>query len=239
MASAERIAARLRRHPPQSLGADLDARGWARIPGLLRPGECARCAALWQRPETFRSRVEMERHRFGVGEYRYFASPLPPLVAALRECLYPLLRPIASEWSRRLRADADWPASLAGWLARCHEAGQTQPTPLLLRYLAGGHNRLHQDRYGALAFPLQLTVLLSTPGEDFEGGEFLLAEQRPRQQSRASVVPLARGDAVVFPNAERPVEGARGWIRAQHRHGVSEVTAGERFALGVIFHDAR
>ncbi len=181
----------------------------------------------------------MARHRFGEGEYRYFGRPLPPLVETLRRTLYARLAPIANRMMEALSRPERYPPSLRAFLARCREAGQTRPTPLLLRYEAGGTNRLHQDLYGALAFPLQVTVLLSRPGRDFEGGEFLLLESRPRQQSLGEAIALAQGELVLFPVRERPVPGARATLRAAVRHGVSRVRSGERFALGVIFHDAR
>lgn len=216
----------------------LDERGFATLPGLLAPAECRALAALYDDDAPFRSRVVMQRHGFGSGEYRYFAYPLPPLVEALRVDLYARLAPVANAWCERLGAPADFPATLAEQLARCHGAGQTRPTPLLLRYGSGDYNRLHQDLYGPLVFPLQVTVLLSEPGTDFEGGEFLLVEQRPRMQSLGEVVPLRQGDAVVFAVNERPAAGARGFHRVRMRHGVSTLRAGRRFALGMIFHDA-
>jgi uncharacterized protein len=218
--------------------AGLDAQGWAVLPGLLRPEECAAAAALWAEEARFRSRVIMARHGFGRGEYRYFGYPLPATVAALRTALYPPLAETANRWSGRLGAEASFPPAHADYLARCRAAGQARPTPLLLRYGPGDYNCLHQDVYGAHLFPLQAAILLSRPGEDYEGGEFLLTEQRPRRQSRGTVVPLAQGDAVVFAVRERPVMGSRGWYRTNMRHGVSTVRSGERFTLGLIFHDA-
>ena len=180
----------------------------------------------------------MARHGFGSGEYQYFARPLPPVVGALREAVYPRLVPVANRWHEAMGIGRSFPPSLEGFLDRCHEAGQTRPTPLLLRYREGDHNCLHQDLYGELAFPLQLAVLLSEPGRDFTGGEFLLVEQRPRRQSRPEVVPLAQGQGVIFAVSQRPVAGTRGSYRVTMRHGVSRVRSGERFCLGVIFHDA-
>jgi len=238
-AAGERIRHRLTRHDWPELARELDAWGYARVPGLLTAGECAELAALWDRHARFRSSVDMERHRFGAGAYRYFARPLPALVQALRTQLYARLAPLANRWQERLGAPERFPPRLGAFLERCAAAGQARPTPLLLRYTAGGYNCLHQDRYGALAFPLQATVLLSRPEADFRGGEFLLTEQRPRMQSRGFAVPLARGEAVLFANAERPVRGARGDYRVQVRHGVSRLLAGRRLALGIIFHDAR
>ena len=223
----------------RALEASLGERGFARVPALLGGDECAALAALWSDPTRFRSRVDMERHRFGVGAYQYFAAPLPPLVRALRVAVYRRLAPIANRWAGALGEPTRYPPSLAGFLARCHAAGQTRPTPLLLRYEAGGYNCLHQDLYGELAFPLQLTVFLSRPGVDYEGGPFLLVEQRPRMQSRAEVVVGGQGDMVVFPVGAHPVAGARGVYRATMRHGVARIEQGERFALGIIFHDAR
>ncbi len=181
----------------------------------------------------------MSRQRYGRGEYRYFAYPLPRLVAALRSRLYPPLAEIANRWNEALRIESRYPAGHGAYLERCHRAGQTRPTPLMLRYVEGDYNRLHQDLYGEHVFPIQATVLLSEPGRDFEGGEFLLTEQRPRMQSRAEVVPLGQGDGVLFPVRHRPVRGARGFHRANLRHGVSRIRTGRRFALGIIFHDAR
>jgi hypothetical protein len=220
------------------LGETIDADGFATLPAVLTAAECAELVALYDDRSRFRSRIVMERHGYGLGEYQYFADPLPPLVAALRTALYRRLAPLANAWASRLGAAADYPPTSEEFLARCHAAGQTKPTPLLLRYEAGGFNCLHQDRYGELAFPLQATVLLSRPGADFAGGEFLLVEQRPRAQSRGMVVGLAQGDLVLFPNALRPVTGVRGSYRVNMRHGVSRVTAGRRWTLGVILHDA-
>ena len=205
---------------------------------MLDVAECAALRALWADERRFRSRIDMARFRFGLGEYRYFSSPLPPLVASLRAELYRRFAPIANEWTMRLGTPERYPARLTQYLAHCAERGQRRPTPLLLRYTAGGYNCLHQDLYGALAFPLQFTCVLSELGEDYTGGEILLVEQRPRAQSRGEVVVLGRGDAVVFPNRHRPVAGARGWYRVTVRHGVSTIRSGERMSLGVIFHDA-
>jgi hypothetical protein len=222
----------------EALERELDAAGHAVIQALLRPAECAALAGLYDDDGRFRSRVVMERHRYGRGEYRYFAAPLPAAVQALREAFYPLLAPLANRWHAALGLAARFPAAHADFLARCHAAGQTRPTPLLLRYGPGDYNCLHQDLYGEHVFPLQLTLLLSRPGGDFEGGEFVLAEQRPRRQSRVEVVPLRQGDAVVFAVRQRPVAGARGPVPAQLRHGVSRLRAGRRHTLGLIFHDA-
>jgi len=218
---------------------ELDARGYAVIPSLLDPEQRAELRARFDDDGAFRSTVVMERLGYGRGVYRYFANPLPPLVVELRERLYAQLAPIANAWAEMLGEDERYPATLAEFLAHCRAQGQTRPTPLMLRYRAGDHNALHQDLYGDVAFPLQATVMLSEPAVDFEGGEFVLVEQRPRKQSLAHVVPLGAGDAVVFPNAVRPVRGARGFFRSTFRHGVGEVRRGERVTLGLIFHDAR
>ncbi len=220
------------------IARDLDERGHATTGALLTAGECEELIALYADEPRFRSRVDMARHRFGEGEYKYFAEPLPPLVAALRLEIYPRLAPVGNRWMERLGARDRFPADLAALRALCARHGQRRPTPLLLHYVAGGYNCLHQDLYGRVAFPLQLTCLLSAPGRDFSGGEFLLVEQRPRQQSRGEVVPLALGEAVVFATRHRPAIGSRGDFRVTLRHGVSRVTAGQRWTLGVIFHDA-
>ncbi len=222
----------------EGVGEELDAFGCAVIPGLLAAKDCNAAAALYERPELFRSRVVMERHGFGRGEYQYFGYPLPAPLEALRTELYPPLAAIANRWQAALGLDTRFPDAHADYLARCHAAGQVRPTPLLLRYRAGDYNCLHQDLYGELVFPLQVAVLLSRPGEDFEGGEFVLTEQRPRMQSRAEVVPLRQGDAVVFPVNQRPVQGTRGVYRVAMRHGVSRLRGGTRHTLGIIFHDA-
>jgi hypothetical protein len=221
-----------------AIGRELDAHGAAIIPGLLEPAACAAIAAGYDDHARFRSTVVMGRHGFGRGEYRYFAYPLPDVVAALREGLYPPLAAIANRWNATLGEPARYPADHGDYLARCHAAGQTRPTPLVLRYGEGDYNCLHQDLYGAEVFPLQVAVLLSEPGRDFTGGEFVLTEQRPRMQSRAEVAPLTQGDALIFPVHHRPVSGARGPYRVNLRHGVSRLRSGRRHTLGVIFHDA-
>jgi hypothetical protein len=221
------------------IGEDLDTSGAAVVPALLNAGQCADLAACYGQDRRFRSRVVMARHGFGRGEYKYFARPLPDVVAALRTALYPPLAEIANRWNAAMGIAVRFPAEHAAFLARCHAAGQDKPTPLLLQYGAGDYNCLHQDLYGEHVFPLQLTVLLSAPGEDFSGGEFVLTEQRPRMQSRAEVVSLSRGDAVIFPVFHRPVQGTRGVYRVKLRHGVSRVRSGRRHTLGIIFHDAR
>ena len=219
-------------------GRSLDEQGWAVLPGLLGSEACRVASSLWEEEARFRSRVAMARHGFGQGEYRYFDYPLPDPVAHLRASLYPPLAEAANWWQSALGRPQRFPERHDDYLARCRAAGQGRPTPLLLRYGAGDYNCLHQDLYGAEAFPLQVAILLSRPGEDFAGGEFLLAEQRPRRQSRATVGPLGRGDAIVFAVSERPVEGSRGHYRTRMKHGVSTIRSGERFTLGLIFHDA-
>jgi hypothetical protein len=220
------------------VGAELDAYGCAVLPALMNPGQCADWAAAYGQDALFRSRVVMERHGFGRGEYRYYAYPLPEELAQLRSALYPPLARIANGWQAALGLAERYPEEHAEYLARCHAAGQVKPTPLLLQYGAGDYNCLHQDLYGEHVFPLQVAVLLSRPGADFSGGEFVLTEQRPRMQSRVEVVPLAQGDAVVFPVHTRPVNGTRGVYRVNMRHGVSRVRSGHRHTLGIIFHDA-
>ena len=217
---------------------DLDAWGFARLPRLLLARDCDAIARLYTNDDLFRKTVSMDAHRFGSGEYRYFADPIPEPIANLRRDLYAALSPIANAWQERLGAPERFEPTLAGFRARCHAAGQRRPTPLLLRYETGGFNNLHQDLYGSLAFPFQLTVQLSRPGADFEGGEFLLVEQRPRQQSRGSAIALERGEGIVFATRNRPVDGARGVYRATLRHGVSPLRSGVRTTLGIIFHDA-
>jgi hypothetical protein len=212
---------------------------FATLPGVLSRDECEHLAALYDGGAAFRSRVVMERHRFGVGEYKYFAEPLPPLVALLRERLYPPLAAVANGWMEALGSDERFPASLAAFQRACAAQGQTEPTPLLLRYESGGYNCLHQDVYGPVAFPLQVVAFLSRPGADFTGGEFLLVEQRPRAQSVGTAVTGGQGDLVVFANRFRPVAGTRGVHRTAVRHGLSRVHSGRRHALGIIFHDAR
>ena len=222
-----------------SVAAGLDAQGWAVLPGLLTPKECQAVAGLYDEGGRFRSRVVMARHGFGLGEYQYFAYPLPDLVAGLRDALYARLAPLANRWNETMGIVVRYPASHAGFLEVCHAGGQTRPTPLLLQYGPGDYNCLHQDLYGEHVFPLQVAILLSEPGRDFEGGEFVLTEQRPCMHSRASVVPLRQGDAAVFAVSHRPVRGTRGFYRTELRHGVSALRSGRRHTLGVIFHDAK
>jgi hypothetical protein len=218
---------------------DLDAQGCAILKGLLSPDECRALAALYPNDAHFRSRVVMGRHGFGRGEYKYFSYPLPDLIAALRPELYARLVDTANRWNLAMGIDISYPAQHEAFLKRCHDAGQARPTPLLLQYEEGDYNCLHQDLYGEHVFPLQVAFLLSEPGRDFEGGEFVLTEQRPRMQSRAEVVSLSQGDAVVFAVHHRPVQGTRGAYRVNVRHGVSRLRSGRRHTLGVIFHDAK
>jgi len=222
----------------QQVAASLDERGYATTAALLTTEQCRSLAALYDRKEAFRSRVVMQRHGFGSGEYKYLCYPLPDIVEALRQAIYPQLAPIANRWRERLREEGRFPPALAAYLKECHATGQERPTPLILKYEAGDYNCLHQDLYGDLVFPLQLTVLLSAPDDDFTGGEFLLVEQRPRAQSKGEVVPFRQGQAVIFPVHHRPVEGTRGPYRVTMRHGVSRLRSGRRFTLGIIFHDA-
>ena len=218
--------------------AALSARGFTIVPGLVPPSECRALAALWPDQARFRKHIVMQRHGYGQGEYQYFTYPLPDPVQKLRETLYPALASVANEWNAMLGREQRFPATLDGWLRHCHDGGQKRPTPLLLRYGVGDYNCLHRDLYGELVFPLQAVVLLNAPGRDFDGGEFMLVEQRPRAQSRGEVVPLAQGDAVIFAVNERPAKGSRGYHRTAMRHGVSSLRRGERFTLGIIFHDA-
>jgi len=222
----------------QTLARELDSYGCAVLPELLSPLECRAIADLYSEESHFRSQVHMARHGFGKGEYRYFKYPLPDLLASLRTALYTRLAGVANEWNRRMAVDERYPADHASFLKRCHDAGQTRPTPLLLQYVPGDFNCLHQDLYGDLAFPIQVAILLSEPGMDFTGGEFVLTEQRPRMQSRAEVVPLQQGDAVAFAVHNRPVQGSKGNYRVNLRHGVSRVRSGMRHTVGIIFHDA-
>ena len=240
------IADRVRSFDWLAIESSLDAQGFARIPSLLSPRECADLTALYDDEARFRSRIEMERFRFGVGEYKYFAHPLPAQVQQLRDAFYARLAPVANRWmallqpaTDRRKPDTKYPALLRDFLARCHAAGQRRPTPLLLSYTAGGYNCLHQDIYGDIAFPMQVVFVLSRTGTDFTGGELLLVEQRPRAQSRGHTLAVEQGAGVVFPTRERPVQGARGVYRVVMRHGVSTILSGSRMSLGVIFHDAK
>jgi hypothetical protein len=218
---------------------ELDAQGCAVLKGLLSPDECRALAALYPDDSHFRSRIVMGRHGFGRGEYKYFAYPLPPVIAGLRPALYARLRDVANRWNEAMGIEIRYPGDHDAFLKRCHAAGQSRPTPLLLQYEAGDYNCLHQDLYGEHVFPLQVAILLSEPGRDFTGGEFVLTEQRPRMQSRPEVVPLAQGDAVAFAVHVRPVQGTRGTYRVNLRHGVSRIRSGHRHTVGVIFHDAK
>ena len=221
------------------IAAQLDGYGCATTGPLLTSQQCAALAASYASDALFRSRVVMARHGFGRGEYKYFAYPLPDIIASLRGSLYPPLADVANRWNEQMEIAQRFPAEHAAWLKRCHAGGQTKPTPLLLQYGAGDYNCLHQDVYGELVFPLQVAFLLSRPGEDFSGGEFVLTEQRPRMQSRAEVMPLTQGEGVIFPVHHRPVQGTRGVYRVNMRHGVSRLRDGRRHTLGVIFHDAK
>jgi hypothetical protein len=228
---------RIDRYDWRRIDAELGSYGAAVLEKLLTPNECQLIAALYSDEEHFRSHIIMARHGFGKGEYRYFKYPLPNLIGDLRTALYSRLAPIANQWSERMGEDARFPAEHVDFLKRCHDRGQLRPTPLLLQYGPGDYNCLHQDIYGELTFPIQVAILLSEPGKDFAGGEFILAEQRPRMQTRAEVVPLAQGDAVAFAVHHRPVDGTRGTYRVNLRHGVSRVRTGHRHTVGIIFHD--
>lgn len=221
------------------ISRDLDAHGSAILEQLIPSDECRAVVAMYPRNDLFRSRVVMARHGFGRGEYKYFAYPLPHIVAELRAELYPRLAPIANKWNTSMLIEIQYPESHAEFIKRCHDAGQNKPTPLLLQYASGDYNCLHQDLYGEHVFPIQVAILLSEPGRDFIGGEFVLTEQRPRMQSRPEVVPLRRGDAVAFAVHHRPVQGTRGFYRVNLRHGVSRIRSGHRHTLGIIFHDAK
>ena len=237
-AAAAGVAARVDAIAWPCICADLDAQGNAVIERLISPGECDALASLYATDALFRSRVVMARHGYGRGEYKYFSYPLPALVSALRTALYPRLAPLANRWSEAMGLETRFPVQHAEFIARCHAAGQLRPTPLLLQYGAGDYNCLHQDLYGDHVFPLQVAILLSEPARDFEGGEFVMTEQRPRMQSRPMVLPLRQGDAAVIAVHQRPVGGTRGVYRVNLRHGVSRVRSGHRHTLGVIFHDA-
>jgi uncharacterized protein len=237
--SAMDIDSRVGAYDWTSLAAHLDAHGWATLPSLLQKTETDAIAGLYDHDDRFRSHIVMARHGFGRGEYKYFKYPLPDRVGELRMALYPRLVPIANRWNEAMGIDVRYPDSHAEFIARCHAAGQDRPTPLLLQYQEGDFNALHQDLYGEHVFPLQAMVLLSEPGQDFTGGEFVLTEQRPRMQSRVEVVPLARGDGAIWAVRHRPVQGTRGSYRVTMRHGVSRIRSGHRHSVGVIFHDAK
>ena len=239
-APPNRVAARLEQLDWEAIEQSLGERGFAKTDSpILTPRECAELIALYEDDTRFRSRVDMGRFRFGLGEYKYFADPLPPLVRQLREGAYARLTPVANGWMDALGEPRRFPPTLRGFLSACHSTGQTRPTPLLLRYETGGFNCLHQDLYGEVTFPLQLTCVLSRRGRDYTGGDFLLVEQRPRQQSRGESIALEQGEMILFTTRDRPVRGARGFFRAAMRHGVSRLLTGTRYSLGVIFHDAR
>ncbi len=233
------IGTRVDTYDWKALAGELDGFGCAVIPRLLSPDECGEISRLYADERHFRSHVIMARHGFGKGEYRYFSYPLPGLLGGLRTALYPRLAGIANNWNERMGIEKRYPDEHAAFLMQCHDAGQRRPTPLLLQYKPGDFNCLHQDLYGELAFPIQVAILLSEPGRDFTGGEFVLTEQRPRMQSRVEVVPLRQGDAVAFAVHNRPVRGAKGSYRVNLRHGVSRVRSGMRHTVGIIFHDAR
>lgn len=233
------VETRVKAYDWASIAAHLDANGWAAFPQILTASETSAIAGLYDDDGMFRSHVVMARHGFGRGEYKYFKYPLPATIAALRASLYPRLVPIANRWNESMGIDVRYPEAHAEFITRCHQAGQTRPTPLLLQYGEGDFNALHQDVYGEHVFPLQAMVLLSEPGADFTGGEFVLIEQRPRRQSRAEVVTLGRGDGVVWAVRHRPVQGTRGAYRVNMRHGVSRLRSGHRHTVGVIFHDAK
>jgi hypothetical protein len=236
--SSENAMKRVRTLDWERVGHDLDTQGSAVLEHLLSPDECQALAGLYPDDGLFRSRVVMARHGFGRGEYKYFSYPLPEMIAELRTALYPRLAPVANRWNTAMGFDIRYPEKHADFIKRCHDAGQRKPTPLLLQYEPGDFNCLHQDLYGEHVFPIQIAVLLSEPGRDFVGGEFVLTEQRPRMQSRPEVVPLRQGDAVAFAVHHRPVQGTRGTYRVNLRHGVSRLRSGQRHTLGIIFHDA-
>jgi len=236
--AADRITRRVAACDWEAVRHKLDDNGWAHLPKVLTATECAGLCRLYDDDERFRSTVEMERHRFGRGQYRYLRYPLPPLVQGLRAALYAELAPLANDWMKRLRRKVTYPPKLDDFIARCHDRGQQRPTPLLLRYGQGDFNRLHQDIYGEVQFPLQVLIVLSQAGRDYRGGEVVFVEQRPRMQSQPIVLIPDRGDAVIFTNKERPARGTRGTYAVQMRHGASELQGGQRFVLGIIFHDA-
>jgi hypothetical protein len=230
---------RVARYDWETARTELDHAGWSMLTGALTPLEADSIAALYPNPQGFRSTIVMARHGFGRGEYKYFSYPLPPIVSELRRSLYPHLAPIANRWHERMGIDVRFPGDHDAFIGRCHDAGQTRPTPLLLQYGEGDYNALHQDLYGEHVFPLQVAILLSEPGADFTGGEFVLTEQRPRMQTRAEVVPVRKGDAVIFAVHHRPQQGTKGFYRVNMRHGVSRIRSGHRHTLGLIFHDAK
>lgn len=233
------IITRVGNYDWETASAELDEAGWSMLKGALTPLEADSIAALYPNPQGFRSTIVMARHGFGRGEYKYFSYPLPSIVGELRRFLYPFLAPLANRWHELMGIDTRFPAEHDAFISRCHDAGQTRPTPLLLQYGEGDYNALHQDLYGEHVFPLQVAVLLSEPAADFTGGEFVLTEQRPRMQTRAEVVPLRKGDAVIFAVHHRPQKGTKGFYRVNMRHGVSRIRSGHRHTLGLIFHDAK
>lgn len=233
------VAARIAAYDWHTIHEDLNGFGCAVLPALLSSDECEALVSLYPDEQHFRSRVLMARHGFGRGEYRYFNYPLPDVLGALRAAMYPHFTALANVWNATMGIDQRYPETHAAYLQRCHQAGQTRPTPLILQYGPGDFNCLHQDLYGDLVFPIQVAILLSEPGRDFTGGEFCMTEQRPRMQSRVEVVPLRKGDAVAFAVHNRPVQGTRGSYRVNLRHGVSRIRSGRRHAAGIIFHDAR
>jgi hypothetical protein len=233
------MAMRIDAHDWNRTEVELNSSGWSMLPGALRQDEADAVAAMYPDDQRFRSTVVMARHGFGRGEYRYFSYPLPEMVAGLRAELYPRLAPIANAWHELMGISVRFPADHEAFIRRCHRAGQQRPTPLLLQYGEGDYNALHQDLYGEHVFPLQVAFLLSEPGGDFTGGEFVLTEQRPRMQTRVEVVPLRKGDAVIFAVHHRPQQGSKGFYRVNMRHGVSRLRSGHRHTLGVIFHDAQ
>jgi len=222
-----------------AVAAEVDDLGCALLPQLLTPAECARIAGMYDDVQRFRATIDMARHQFGEGQYRYFDRPFPEAVESLRQALYPRLLPIARDWYAKLGREAEWPDALDEWLDRCHQAGQVRPTPILLRYGAGDWNALHRDLYGDKVFPLQVVINLNDPGADHTGGEFLLVEQRPRAQSRGTSTLIPQGHGLVFTTRDRPVKSARGWSAAPVRHGVSAIRSGQRHTLGLVFHDAK
>jgi hypothetical protein len=237
--NSDELLTRIARLDWAALRESIDDRGYATTPALLTASECRELIALYDRREVYRNRIVMERFGYGLGEYKYFAAPLPPLVARLRTAFYERLAPIASDWMRALRLGERFPTALDDFLEICEREGQSKPTPLMLRYDAGGYNCMHQDLYGEVFFPIQMTFVLSRREADFEGGEFLLTEQRPRAQSRGEAITLDRGEAIIFATRWRPMRGARGHYRVNVRHGISRLKAGQRFSLGIIFHDAK
>ena len=237
--SADSIAPRVEAVAWEEVSRDLDAEGHAIVKSILSPQECDEIRMLYEQKEIFRSNVVMERHGFGRGEYRYFSYPLPGQIAALRTLIYPHLVPTANRWNEAMEINVRYPLQHADYIERCHQAGQDKPTPLLLKYVVNDYNCLHQDLYGEHVFPLQFAILLSEPDAEFSGGEFVMSEQRPRMQSRPIVVPLRKGDGVVFAVNHRPVQGRKGVYRVNLRHGVSRIRSGNRYTLGIIFHDAQ